>query len=209
MLVDLYTKEGQQAGQIELPDEVFAIEPNEHAIKTDVVNYLAHQRQGTAKTKTRAEVSGGGKKPWRQKGRGTARSGSSRSPVWIGGGTIHGPQPHEYNLKLPRKVKRLARRSALSLRLSENNIIVVDDFKVSEIKTKPITEILKNLKLDGQKTLILMSDNDKNFYLSARNIDRVSIFPVDQLSTYDIMNHKKLLFFKSAIEKVSNDLKNN
>lgn len=124
MKIDLYTKDGQTNGQIELQDDVFAIEPNEHAMHLSVVAYLANQRQGTHKSKTRSEISGGGKKPWRQKGRGTARSGSSRSGVWVGGGSIHGPKPHSYEIKLPKKVKRLARKSALSLRQADRKSVV-------------------------------------------------------------------------------------
>jgi large subunit ribosomal protein L4 len=202
MLIDLYTKDGSQSGQIELRDDIFAIEPNENAMHMAVVGYLAHQRQGTRKTKTRADVSGGGKKPWRQKGRGTARSGSSRSPVWVGGGTIHGPKPQDFVFKVPKKVKRLARNSALSLRAAEKNILIVEDFSLTEAKTKEMASVLNNLKLSGQKTLIMMTNYDYNIYLSARNIENVSIYPVDKVSTYDILCHKKLLLFKGAVEAI-------
>ncbi len=208
MLVDLYTKDGNISGQVELHDDVFAIEPNEHAMHQAVVVYLAHQRQGTRKTKTRAEVSGGGKKPWRQKGRGTARSGSSRSPVWVGGGTIHGPKPQEFTIKLPKKVKRLAKKSAFSLRLSENNLMVVDDFSLNEMKTKQMAGIIKNLKLENQKTLILLPADDVNIFMSGRNINNIYICPADKISAYDILSYKKLLLFKSAIEVIENAIKN-
>ena len=208
MLVDLYTKDGSQNGQFELPDEVFAVEPNEHAIHQTVVAFLAHQRQGTAKTKVRHEVSGGGKKPWRQKGRGTARSGSSRSPLWAHGGTVHGPKPHTYDLKITKKLSRLAKRSALSLRAAEKNIIVVEDFSFDEIKTKQMAEVLSNLKLTSEKTLILLSDHNVNLYLSTRNIPKVSIQQAEKISTYDIMNHRKLVLFKSAVEPLQNTCKN-
>jgi large subunit ribosomal protein L4 len=208
MLVDLYTKDGQQSGQIELDNSIFSIEPNENAMHMSVVAYLAHQRQGTAKTKTRKDVSGGGKKPWRQKGRGTARSGSSRSPLWVGGGTIHGPKPHEYNMRITKKLKRLARNSALSLRLTENSIKVVEDFSFDEIKTKNFYAILENLSLHEDKTLICMSKYDYNLYLSARNIHNISIYPVDKITTYDILSHKRLLLFKGAIESLEKDFKN-
>ena len=208
MLVDLYTKEGNIEGQVELSDEVFAIEPNEHAMHQAVIVYLAHQRQGTAKTKTRAEVSGGGKKPWRQKGRGTARSGSSRSPVWVGGGTLHGPKPHEFNIKLPKKVKRLAKKSAFSLRCSESNLMVVNDFTFSEIKTKQMADVLKNLKLENQKTLVLVPGEDSNVFMSGRNIENIYICPADKISAYDILSYKKLLVFKGAIEVIENAIKN-
>jgi large subunit ribosomal protein L4 len=208
MLIDIYTKEGQNSGQIELKDNIFAIEPNENAMHISVVAYLANQRQGTAKTKTRKDVSGGGKKPWRQKGRGTARAGSSRSPLWVGGGTIHGPKPHEYNMRLTKKFKRLARNSALSLRLTENSLKVVEDFSLEEIKTKNFYDILKNLELHEDKTLICMTNYDYNLYLSARNISNISIYPVDKISTYDILSHKRLLLFKGAVESLENDFKN-
>ena len=200
MLVDVLNKSGANSGQIDLAESVFGVEPNEHAMHLVVVAYLAHQRQGTAKTKVRDEVSGGGKKPWRQKGRGTARSGSSRSPVWVHGGTIHGPKPHLYNPKITKKLNRLAKRSALSLRFAENNITVVEDFALSEIKTKSMSEILNNLKLIGEKTLILLPEYNKDLYLSTRNIPNVSIQPADQISVYDILNHKKILLIKGAVE---------
>jgi large subunit ribosomal protein L4 len=202
MLIDIYNKEGKVTGQLDLSDDIFAIEPNEDAMHKSVVVYLAHQRQGTHKTKGKAEVSGGGKKPWRQKGRGTARSGSSRSPLWVGGGTVHGPQPHKYSIDLQKKVKRLAKISALSLRASEKNIVVLEDFQVEEIKTKTMADVLKNLNINGMKTLILLPEIDKNMYLSARNIPNVSIYPFDKISTYDILCHKKLLMFKGTVDKL-------
>lgn len=208
MLVDLYTKDGSQNGQFELSDEVFAIEPNEHAIHQAVVTYLAHQRQGTAKTKVRDEVSGGGKKPWRQKGRGTARSGSSRSPLWAHGGTVHGPKPHTYDLKITKKMSRLAKRSALSLRAAEKNIIVVEDFQFDQIKTRQMAEVLSNLKLSGEKLLILLPQHNANIYLSTRNIPKVSIQEAEKISAYDIMNHRKLIVFRSAVESLQNTCKN-
>ena len=208
MLVDLYTKDGQTTGQIDLPNEIFAVEPNEHAMHTAVVIYLAHQRQGTRKTKVRHEVRGGGKKPWRQKGRGTARAGSTRSPLWVGGGTVFGPQPGKFTPKLPKKVSRLARRSALSLRLSENNIVVVEDFTLTEYKTKDIIEVLKNLNLEYENTLILLPESDEKLYISARNIPYLSVNQADKISTYDILNHKKLLLLKGAIDKIANTFAN-
>lgn len=208
MNLDLFNKDGQVTGSVDLPDSIFGIEPNEHAMYQTVVAYLASQRQGTHKTKTRAEVSGGGKKPWRQKGRGTARSGSSRSPVWVGGGTVHGPFPHRHDIKITKKLKGLARRSALSQRLLEKNLIVIEDFKFEEIKTKQMADILKNLDLQNEKTLILLPANDHITYLSTRNLHNVEIMPAAQISTYDILNHKKLLLFKGAIEVIENIFKN-
>ncbi len=200
MQIDVYSKDGIVVGQVELPAHIFEVEPNEHAMHLSVVGYLANRRQGTAKTKTRKEVSGGGKKPWRQKGRGTARAGSTRSPLWIGGGTIHGPKPRDYNFKLPRQLKRLARKSALSTRVLENNLMVVEDFSFDEIKTKSMVGILKNLNLEHEKVLVLLPQPDDAVYLSSRNIPGVTIYPADKASTYDILNHKKILLFKSSIE---------
>lgn len=208
MQVDLYSKDGSVVGKVELPDDIFAVEPNEHAMHQAVVAYLAHQRQGTAKTKIRSEVSGGGKKPWRQKGRGTARSGSSRSPVWVGGGTIHGPKPHDYVYKLPKKVSRLARKSAYSLRVSENNLVVVDDFTFDAIKTKQMASVLNKLALDNFKTLILIPDIDHKVYMSGKNIHNLTIQPADKISTYDILNHRKVLVMKGAIDKIQNTFGN-
>ncbi len=204
MLIDLYTKDGTKSGQIELSDDVFAVEPNEHAMHMAVVTYLAHQRQGTAKTKVRHEVRGGGKKPWRQKGRGTARAGSTRSPIWVHGGTIHGPKPRTYDLKMTKKMNRLAKRSALSVRAAENNVIVVEDFKLDEIKTKLMTGILGDLNLSGEKTLILLPESNPEIYLSARNIPKVAVREAANVTTYEILNYKKLLLFKSAVESLQN-----
>jgi large subunit ribosomal protein L4 len=208
MLVDVYTKDGQKSGQIELPDDVFAVEPNEHAMHLAVVQYLANHRQGTRKTKLRSEVSGGGKKPWRQKGRGTARAGSTRSPLWVGGGTIHGPKPTVFEMKLPKKIKRLARKSALSLRAKENNLMVVEDFSFDEIKTKSMAQILKNLQLDGASTLLLLPQPDYKLYMSARNIPKVEVAPADKISTYDILKHKKIVLFKGAVEPIQKTFNN-
>jgi len=202
MLLDLYTKEGSKNGQVELSDDVFSVEPNEHAMHTAVVTYLAHQRQGTAKTKVRSEVSGGGKKPWRQKGRGTARAGSTRSPIWVHGGTIHGPKPRTYDLKITKKMSRLAKRSALSLRAGEDNLIVIDDFNFDEIKTRLMAEILGNLNLTNQKVLILLPENNPKIYLSSRNIPKVNVKEAVKITTYDILNSNKVVVFKSAIESL-------
>jgi large subunit ribosomal protein L4 len=206
--IDVYSKDGNVTGQVDLPDDIFGIEPNEHAMYLAVVSFLTNKRQGTAKTKTRAEVSGGGKKPWRQKGRGTARAGSTRSPLWSGGGIIHGPQPREYDYKLPKKVKRLAKKSALSTRCSENNITVIEDFSFDEIKTRNMITVLTNLKLNDMKTLILIPQPDDVVFISARNIENISVYPADKISTYDILNHKKILIFKGAIDTIVNTFSN-
>lgn len=208
MQVDLYTKDGQVSGKVELPEEVFAVEPNEHAMHMSVITYLQHQRQGNRKTKTRAEVSGGGKKPWKQKGRGTARSGSSRSPVWVGGGTVHGPKVGIRAIKINKKLNKLARKSAYSLRLQEANLMIVEDFPMNEIKTKNFYSILKNLKINTEKTLVLTPEYDEKIFLSSRNIANLSLYPADKISTYDILSHKKILIFKSSIDKIVNTFNN-
>lgn len=202
MQIDVYTINGQISGTIELPDEIFNVEPHEHAMHLAVKVYLANQRQGTHKTKTRTEVSGGGKKPWKQKGRGTARSGSSRSPLWVGGGTIHGPKPHKYTLSLPKKVKRLARKSALSLRVRENNLMVVEDFTFDAIKTKKMADAIKNLRVENDKTLLLLPSMDENVILSSRNIAKLHTMQAENASAYDILNHKKIVLCKSSVQKV-------
>ncbi|NBO68979.1 MAG: 50S ribosomal protein L4 [Bacteroidetes bacterium] len=200
MLVNVYGKNGSVTGQVELPEEVFNVEPSEQAMYLAVKAYLANQRQGTAKTKVRSEVRGGGKKPWKQKGRGTARSGSSRSPVWVGGGTIHGPRPHLYKQYLPAQMKKLARKSALSLRVSEENLFVVEGLGFDEIKTKNMVGVLKALNINGQKALIMLKDSDANIVLSARNIPGVKTLPATIASTYDILNHKNIILCKEALQ---------
>lgn len=208
MLVDVYSKEGQVVGQIELRDDIFAVEPHEHAMHMAVVAYLANQRQGTHKTKVRSEVRGGGKKPWRQKGRGTARAGSIRSPLWVHGGTLHGPKPRDYYMKINKKLKLLARKSALSLRVQEGNFIVLEDFELEKPKTKEFYQVLKNLKINGEKTLVLLPENSNTLYLSARNIDRLTALEANKVSTYHILAHKKLLIFKSAVEQLQSTFSN-
>jgi len=199
MTVDVRTKDGVAAGTIELPESVFGIEPNEHAMYLAVRAYLAHRRQGTAKTKTRAEVRGGGRKPFKQKGTGGARRGTSRSPLNPGGGIIHGPVPHLYSVDLPIKVKRLARKSALTLRARELNLIVVEDFTLPSAKTKDMATVLKALNIDG-KVLVLLPSVDQTIVKSARNIPGVTTFPADKISAYDVLSHGKLLIFKSAMQ---------
>ena len=204
MTVDVLTKDGVKAGSIELPASVFGIEPSEHAMYLAVRAYLAHRRQGNAKTKTRAEVSGGGRKPFNQKGTGGARKGTSRSPLSPGGGRIHGPVPHFYRIDLPMKVKRLARKSALTLRARENNLVVLEDFTVSAPKTREVASMLKAIKLDGKKVLMLLPLADEMFVKSARNIAGVTTFPADKISAYDVLSLGKLVIFKSAIETIAN-----
>lgn len=198
----VYTSEGKQAGEVNLPDSIFAIEPNEHAMHLAVVAHLTNKRQGTHSTKVRSEVRGGGKKPWRQKGRGTARAGSSRSPVWIGGGTIFGPRPHPYKMKINKKVKQLAKKSALSSRCEEDNIKIVEDFNLTEIKTKEMFQIIDNLELAYEKTLVVIPEYNYNIQLSSRNIPGVLVRPAQNFTTYDVLNHRKILLFKSSIDKL-------
>ena len=203
MKLDVYKIDGTQEGtSVELAEDVFGIEPNDHVIYLAVKAYLANQRQGTHKTKERNEVSGGGRKPWKQKGRGTARAGSTRSPIWIGGGTIFGPKPRNYRQKLNKKVSRLARKSALSYKASSDQIIIVEDFNYESPKTNEFIKMLNSLKVSGKKTLLLTSEHQENIYKSGRNIDKVSILEAQKASTYDLLNHQVLLLQKSAVEKL-------
>lgn len=204
MKIDVYKTDGTLTGrQVELNPEVFAITPNDHAIYLAVKAYLANQRQGTAKTKERNEVRGGGRKPWRQKGRGTARAGSTRSPLWVGGGTIFGPKPRDYEMKLPKKVKLLARLSALTYKAQNNQIIVVEDFELEQPKTKEIFNILKALKLDEKKTLLLTGVYNKTTYLSGRNISTLNVLEASKASTYELLNNKVLLLQESALNLIN------
>jgi large subunit ribosomal protein L4 len=202
MLIDVYNKTGNVLNQIELADDIFSIIPNEHAMHQAVVAHLANQRQGTKKTKVRSEVSGGGKKPWGQKGRGGSRSGSTRSPLWPGGGTVHGPKPIDYRMNLPKKVKRLAKKSALSVRASESNLMILDEFKLMEVKTKPFFDMLKALSINNSSVLVLTADYDKEMFLSSRNIPNVTLNSASMVNAYDILRHRKLLIMKDAIEPI-------
>jgi large subunit ribosomal protein L4 len=208
MKIDVFKTNGEKLDKkVDLAKEVFGIEPNEHTLYLAVKAELANMRQGTHKTKTRAEVSGGGAKPWKQKGRGTARSGSRRSPVWVGGGRSFGPEPHLYTTKLPKKVKRLARRSALSQKMLDNAILVVDDFNMTEVKTKSLSLMLEQLGLAGKKLTILVSDIQENLYLSARNIPNVYVVQAERASTYEIMDCQVLVLEKSAVNCINEALK--
>jgi large subunit ribosomal protein L4 len=209
MTLDVYKIDGSLAEEkINLSDDIFAIEPNDHAIYLDVKAYLANQRQGTHKAKERGEVRGGGKKPWRQKGRGGARAGTLRSPLWVGGGTIFGPRPRDYRQKLPQKVKQLARKSALSYKAKENQIVVVEDFSFEQPKTKDFLKILENLKIAGKKVLLLTTNYDLNVYKSGRNIPKVNILEAAKASTYDVLNNQVLLMQKGAVEVIERILQN-
>jgi len=199
--VDVYNINGQKVGDIDLSDNVFGVEVNEVAMHSAVVNYLANARQGTQSTKTRAEVRGGGRKPWRQKGTGRARHGSIRSPIWTGGGVALGPKPRSYSYKLPKKVRRLALKSALTTKVLDNNIIVLDDLKLEEIKTKKMANILKNLKADTS-ALIVTPEVDRNVVLSARNIENVKTTTSDSINTYDILKYDKFIVTKEAVARI-------
>lgn len=208
MLVDILNKNGNNVGQIELADSVFAIQPNEHVMHQAVVTFLANQRQGTKKTKVRSEVSGSGRKPWKQKGRGGSRAGETRSPLWYHGGTIHGPKPIDYRMELPRKVKRLARKSALSVRASENNIIILENMSMDAIKTKEFANVLKAINVSNTSVLVLTPEYDKNLYLASRNIPNVTLNVHDKVSTYDILKHRKLVIFKDAVQPIVDTFEN-
>jgi large subunit ribosomal protein L4 len=200
MQIEVYRIDGTLSGEhVDLPAGVFEVEPNDHAMWLAVKAYLAHQRQGTSKTKNRWEVRGGGRKPWRQKGRGTARSGSSRSPVWVGGGNVHGPKPRTYDLKVPKKVRTLARKSALSFKLKELQIRVVEDFSFETYQTKQMAGILKANQIGTTKALLLTPVTDDKVYRSGRNIPTLQVIEAAKASTYDILNNKMLLIQKSAL----------
>ena len=203
MKLDVYKIDGTQEGSsVELSKDIFGIEPNDHVIYLAVKAHLANRRQGTHKTKERGEVRGGGRKPWKQKGRGTARAGTIRSPIWIGGGTIFGPRPRNYRQKLNKKVRQLARKSALSYKAVSKQIMIVEDFNYDSPKTTDFVKMLDALKINGKKTLLLTSGNQENVYKSGRNIDKVSVLEAQKVSTYDLLNNQVLLVQKSAIEKL-------
>lgn len=196
----------ETADTVNLPDDIFNIEPNNHLIYQAVRVYLANQRQGTNKTKERAEVRGGGKKPFRQKGTGRARQGTSRSPLMPGGGTIFGPKPRNYRLSLPKKAAKLARKSALSIKAKENQIRVVEDFNFDAPKTKDLQSILKALNLDTTKTLLLLPEINQNLYKSGRNLPKCNVMISDKVATYELLNNKMILLQKSAVENLCKSL---
>ncbi|WP_312097490.1 50S ribosomal protein L4 [Niallia sp.] len=199
--VALFNQDGTQAGDIELNESVFGIEPNNHVLFEAVVMQRASLRQGTHKTKIRSEVAGGGRKPWRQKGTGRARQGSIRSPQWRGGGTVFGPVPRSYSYKLPKKVRRLAIKSALSTKVLEENILVLQSLAFDAPKTKDFKAVLGNLSVE-KKALIVTADLDENVALSARNIPGVTVVTATGITVLDVLNHDKLIMTKAAVEKV-------
>ena len=203
MKLAVYKITGEESDRtVELRDEIYGIEPNDHAIYLDVKQYLAHARQGTHKSKERAEISGSTRKIKRQKGTGTARAGSIKSPIFRGGGRAFGPRVRDYGMKLNKKLKQLARKSALSYKLKDQAIMIVEDFKFDDPKTKNLVELQEKLKIDEKKVLFVLNQPNKNVYLSSRNLPGVKIVTVTELSTYDIINSAKLAFVESSIEAI-------
>ncbi len=199
--VDVYNIEGKKVSDIELADSVFGIEPNENIVHSVLKNYLANQRQGTQSTKTRAEVSGGGKKPWRQKGTGRARQGSTRAPQWIKGGVALGPKPRSYRYTVNKKEKRLAVKSVLSSKVLEKELTVVDKLELKEIKTKSMVNALAALKVEG-KTLIVLPENDKNVVMSARNIKDVKTISANNINVFDLLKYSNLILPVDTVKKL-------
>ncbi len=198
--VSVYNMEGKEVGTIELNDAVFGVEVNEHLVHMAVVAQLANKRQGTQKAKTRSEVSGGGRKPWRQKGTGHARQGSTRSPQWTGGGMVFAPTPRDYTITLNKKEKRAALKSALTSRVNENKFVVVDELKFDEIKTKNFKTVMNNLKVS--KALVVLADNDQNTVLSARNIPEVKTSLVNTINVFDILKYNTVVATKAAVASI-------
>ena len=199
--VDVYNIEGKKIETIELNDEIFGIKPNKTVVHSVLVNYLANQRQGTQSTKTRAEVSGGGKKPWRQKGTGRARQGSIRAPHWIKGGIALGPKPRSYKYRVNKKERRLAIKSVLSSRLQEEQLIVVDKVEFKEIKTKQMVKVLENLKVN-EKALMILPEQNKNVYMSARNIENLKTITVNTINIFDLLKYTKLILPVETVKKL-------
>ncbi|MBN2287559.1 MAG: 50S ribosomal protein L4 [Tissierellales bacterium] len=199
--VALYNISGEQVGEIELSDDVFGIEINTHVMYEAVKVYLANQRQGTQSAKTRSEVRGGGRKPWRQKGTGRARQGSIRSPQWKGGGVVFAPKPRDYSMQLPKKIRRLAMKSAFSAKYESNEIIVLDQLTMNAPATKEMIKVLSNIKAQ-KKALIVMPEKDNNVVLSARNIPGIKTTQVNTLNVYDILNYNSFIITKDAVTKL-------
>lgn len=204
MELALYNQQGQETGRVTLNDEVFAIEPNEHALYLDVKQYLANRRQGTHKSKERSEVSGSTRKLHKQKGGGGSRIGDINSPVLVGGGRVFGPRPRDYRFKLNKKLKDLARRSALSLKAAAGEIIVVDSVNFEAPKTKEFINFAKNLKVDGKKVLLVLADKNNNVYLSMRNVPDAKIINASDINTYAVLNNNVLILDKAGVEVINN-----
>ena len=198
--VSVYNMEGNEVGAIDLNDAVFGVEVNEHLVHMAVVAQLANKRQGTQKAKTRSEVSGGGRKPWRQKGTGHARQGSTRAPQWTGGGVVFAPTPRDYTIRLNKKEKRLALKSALTSRVLENKLIVVDELKFDEVKTKNFANVMNNLK--ASKALVVLNENDANVVLSARNIPTVKTALTNTINVFDILKYNTVIVTKAAVATI-------
>ncbi|MGN1146457.1 MAG: 50S ribosomal protein L4 [Acetatifactor sp.] len=198
--VSVYNMEGKEVGTIELNDAVFGVTVNEHLVHMAVVQQLANNRQGTQKAKTRSEVSGGGRKPWRQKGTGHARQGSTRAPQWAGGGVVFAPVPRDYSFKLNKKEKRAALKSALTSKVQDSKLIVVDELKFDEIKTKNFVNVMNNLKVE--KGLVVIGDNDTNVVMSARNVADINTTLVNTINVYDVMKAKTVVLTKDAVAKI-------
>lgn len=203
--VEIKNRNNATVGNIKLNDKVFSVPINGPLLHDAVVNYLANQRHGTHATKTKGLVSGGGKKPYKQKHTGRARAGSNRSPLWRGGGIVFGPQPRDYSYNLPKKAKRLALKTALSLKMSDGAITIIDGLSMDKPKTKEIIATLKNLGLEGEKVLIITPENDKIITLSARNIPGVKVVRVSDLNSYDVLVHGRLLMTKDAVTKLAGE----
>lgn len=199
--LDIINVSGEKVGDIELVDSIFGQEPNVHVMHEAVKNYLANHRQGTQSAKTRAEVRGGGRKPYKQKGTGRARQGTTRAPHFVGGGVAFAPKPRDYSYQLPKKVKRLALKSALSSKVISNSVIVLDELSMEAPKTQDMVKILNNVKADG-KTLILLGNNDQNVVKSARNIEGVTTVLTNTMNVYEILNHSNLVITKDAVKMI-------
>lgn len=200
MELSVLNKAGQDTGKrVELNDSIFGIEPNDHVMYLDVKQFMANNRQGTHKSKEKSEVSASTKKIKRQKGTGGARAGSLKSPIFVGGGRVFGPKPRDYSFKLNKKVKQLARKSALTYKAKANNIIVIEDFNLEQPKTKEITMLKNNLKINDKKLLFVLSDSNNNIYLSSRNLQDVKVVNISELNTYDILNSSTLLLSESSV----------
>ena len=198
--VSVFNMEGKEVGSMDLNDSIFAVEINEHLVHMAVVQQLANNRQGTQKAKTRSEVSGGGRKPWRQKGTGHARQGSTRSPQWTGGGVVFAPTPRDYSFKLNKKEKRAALKSALTSVVNENKFIVVDELKFDSIKTKDFAKVLTNLNVE--KALVVLDSNDKNVVMSAKNIPTVKTALTNTINVYDILKYNTVVVTKAAVDQI-------
>ena len=198
--VSVFNMEGNEVGTMELNDAIFGAKVNEHLVHLAVVSQLANKRQGTQKAKTRSEVSGGGRKPWRQKGTGHARQGSTRAPQWTGGGMVFAPVPRDYTIRLNKKEKRAALKSVLTSKVQEDKFIVVDELKFDEIKTKAMKNVLANLKAD--KALVILNDNDQNVVLSARNIEGVETALTNTINVFDLLKHNTVVVTKAAVETI-------